>query len=272
MKTETTNLWKTIPGMCEEIPTITAYIPDNKTSAGAVVILPGGGYRKRAPHEGKRYAEFLTDNGITAFVVEYRVAPHRFPLPLLDARRGIKFVRFFADKYGIDKSKIAIMGSSAGGHLAALTSTYFKDIETNTPSDEIDGEDFIPNAQILCYPVIKLLEEGVAHIGSGRQLLGEMRDTLAKGLEPHTLVTAKTPPAFIWHTHADSEVNVINSLEYAKSLKNNGVDAELHVFPHGRHGMGLADIPDPSDTHGKLSKHVSQWSGLLLNWLRYMGF
>lgn len=270
MKTETSNLWKTIPGMCEEIPTITAYIPDNKTSDGAVVILPGGGYRKRAPHEGKRYAEFLTDNGITAFVVEYRVAPHRFPLPLLDARRGIKFARFFADKYGIDKSKIAIMGSSAGGHLAALTSTYFKDIETDTPTDEIDGEDFIPNAQILCYPVIKLLEEGVAHIGSGQQLLGEMRDTLAKDFEPHTLATAKTPPAFIWHTHADSGVNVINSLEYAKSLKNNDVDTELHVFPHGGHGLGLTD--HIKETDPKILKHVAQWSELLITWLKYIGF
>ncbi len=272
MKIETANLWNTIPGMCEETPIITAYTPDNKTSDGTVVILPGGGYRNRAPHEGKGYAEFFAKNGITAFVVDYRVSPHRFPLPLLDARRGIKFVRFFADKYGIDKSKIAIMGSSAGGHLTALTSTYFKDIQTDTPADEIDKEDFIPNAQILCYPVIKLLEEGVAHIGSGQRLLGEMRDTLAKDFEPHTLVTAKTPPAFIWHTHADSEVNVINSLEYTKSLRNNGIDAELHVFPHGEHGLGLADTADESNIDYKVLNHVSQWSSLLLNWLKYIGF
>ena len=270
MKTETSNLWNITPGMCEETPTITAYIPDNKTSDGAVVILPGGGYYKRAPHEGKRYAEFLTDNGITAFVVEYRVSPHRFPLPLLDARRGIKFARFFADKYGIDKSKIAIMGSSAGGHLAALTSTYFKDIETDTPADEIDKEDFLPDAQILCYPVIRLLDEKIAHIDSGQKLLGENRDVLAGSLEPDSLVSGQTPPVFIWHTQADPLVNVLNSLEYAKSLKNSGVDAELHIFPHGGHGLGLTD--HIKETNPKILKHVLQWSELLITWLKYIGF
>ncbi len=121
MKTKKMNLWKETPGICDEIPTLTAYLPDKKQSDIAVVIFPGGGYQFRAAYEGDSYAEFLAENGYTAFVCDYRVAPHRFPLPLLDARRAVRTVRYYSDKYGIDKNKVAVMGSSAGGHLAALT-------------------------------------------------------------------------------------------------------------------------------------------------------
>ena len=159
MREEIINLWETPPGMCEEKPKLTVYLPESKTSMGAVIICPGGAYVGRATHEGKDYAEFLAEYGYTSFVLDYRVTPHKFPLPLLDARRAIRLVRFYADKYEIDKNKIAIMGSSAGGHLAAMTSTYYEPIEFEN-IDEIDKEDFIPNAQILCYPVIKLLGKG----------------------------------------------------------------------------------------------------------------
>ncbi len=260
------DLWKKIPGMCEEIPKITAYIPDEKKSDGAVVILPGGGYSMRAEHEGVGYAKFLCANGITAFVADYRVAPHKFPLPLADARRAVQFARHFAEKYGIDKNKIAIMGSSAGGHLAALTSTYYKEIDCDG-GDEISKEDFIPNAQILCYPVIKLIGKDVAHLWSGANLLGEEHVFMGEELSPDNIVSEKTPQAFIWHTFADDCVNVINSLDYAKSLKKNNIGAEIHIFPDGYHGLGLAD-----DGEDKIKLHVSQWTSLLINWLKYIGF
>ena len=99
------NLWENTPGLCEETPVVKVFVPENKKSDAAVVIFPGGGYYKRALHEGNGYAEFLNSHGITAFVVEYRVYPHKFPLPLLDARRGVRFARANAEKYGIDKNK-----------------------------------------------------------------------------------------------------------------------------------------------------------------------
>ena len=223
--------------------------------------MPGGGYRARAQHEGKGFAEFFSEHGIMSFVVDYRVAPHRFPLPLLDSRRGVKFVRYYAEKYGSDKNKIAIMGSSAGGHLAALTSTYFENVECES-CDEIDKEDFIPNAQILCYPVIKLLGKGVAHLGSGKNLLGELHVDMGEELTPELIATDKTPQAFVWHTAEDGAVPVVNSLDYIKRLKSVGVPTELHIFPYGGHGMGLA----------KANPHVAQWSSLLLNWLSLIEF
>ncbi len=260
------NLWDNTPGMCEETPTLTAYIPNNKTKKGAIVIMPGGGYAVRAAYEGEDYAEFLAKNGYAAFVCGYRVSPHTFPLPLLDARRAIRMVRFEAEKYGIDKNKIAIMGSSAGGHLSALTSTYMKAIDFEG-IDEIDKEDFLPNAQILCYPVIKLLGKAKAHLGSGKNLLEEKHAEMGEELSPNLIATEKTPKAFIWHTFSDDCVHVSNSLDYANALKDKNVPVELHIYPDGPHGMGLADKDD-----SKISKHVSQWANSLLKWLEYIEF
>ena len=103
MSTQVYNLWKNTPGICEEIPKLTYYKPQNKISDIAVIIFAGGGYDHRANHEGYGYAEFLSKNGISSFVVDYRVHPHLFPLPLNDARRSVKFVRYYADKFGVSK-------------------------------------------------------------------------------------------------------------------------------------------------------------------------
>ena len=266
------DLWEQTPGMCEEVPTITYYKPENKKSDGAVVIFPGGGYSHRAEHEGGAYAEFLAEMGLSAFVVSYRVSPHRFPLPLLDARRAIRFVRFHSKEFGLDKNKIAVMGSSAGGHLAALVSTYYKDIEFEG-ADEIDKEDFVPNKQILCYPVIRLLGKEFSHLGSGRNLLGEQQAFLGEDLSPDLIASEYTPDAFIWHTFNDGVVNVTNSLEYAKKLKKAGASAEVHIFPEGNHGLGLCknhvhcEGKDP-----KMLNHVAQWMPLFANWLKYIGY
>lgn len=258
---ETFDLWENVSGMSDAAPWITVYVPDIKRTEGALVVLPGGGYGGLSPSEGNDYAEFFADKGITVFVCGYRVAPHKFPAQLLDSRRAVKFARYYAEKYGLDKNKIYIMGSSAGGHLAALTSTYYKEIEVDKP-DGIDKENFVPNGQILCYPVIKLLGKGIAHFGSGINLLGENLAEYGEELSPDLIAEEGTPKAFIWHTFEDDCVNVINSLEYARRLRNVGTETELHIFPKGGHGMGLAES----------SPHVAQWKQLLINWLEYNGF
>lgn len=254
---KTVQLWENTPGMCEEVPVLDCYIPENKTSPIAVVVLPGGGYSRRAPHEGQGYAEFLNSHGIAAFVCQYRTAPHRFPLPLLDARRAVRYVRYHAESFGIDPEQVYVMGSSAGGHLAAMSSTYFEPIEFEG-ADEVDAVSCVPDGQILCYPVIKLLGKGIAHLGSGRNLLGELQAEMGEELSPDLIANEKTPKAFIWHTFEDPAVNVINSLDYAKKLRTLQIPTELHVYPYGGHGMGLA----------AQNERVSEWSAAMIKWLK----
>lgn len=270
MEKQAFNLWENTPGNHEQAPQIHYYKPDNKALDCAVVIFSGGGYGWRAPHEGEGYATFLANNGISAFVVDYRVYPNTFPLPLLDARRGVRYVRHNAQKFGIDKNKVYVMGSSAGGHLASFVSTYFEPIEFEG-ADEIDNEDFIPSGQILCYPVINLCDYNIAHIGSGDNLIGDKylpynpeMYLSRKKFSSDCNVSSKTPKAFIWHTFADEGVDVRNSLSYAKSLREYGVPVEMHLFPDGRHGLGLTNKAD------KIELHISQWGELLIKWLKYV--
>ncbi len=258
-------LWNSAPSSYDEAPTITAYIPQERKSKAAIVIFPGGGYGFRADHEGEGYAHFFNEQGICAFVCDYRVSPHRFPLPLLDARRAVRWVRYHADKYSIDKDKIVVIGSSAGGHLAALVSTYFEGLAFEGV-DDVDKEDFIPNAQILCYPVIKLsVDNTLTHIDSCINFLGMEQLRLAHDLTPQNCISDRTPPCFIWHTMEDEAVPVGNSLDYAAALQKQNIPCELHLFPHGGHGWGL------SREDNEAARHVSSWTNMLMNWLCYIG-
>lgn len=253
-------LWnEKAPGADTEVPLIEAYIPAEKKSRAAFLILPGGAYAHRAPHEGVGYAEFLNAFGISAFVVSYRVSPAVFPDPLLDARRAVRYLRANAEKFDIDPEKIAVIGSSAGGHLAAFLSTYRAPIE-GEGVDAIDGYDFLPNMQVLCYPVISS-DEAISHAYSYQKLLGE-RYAERDQFSPELLVATDTPPAFIWHTAEDAAVSVENSYRYATALKMKGVPCEMHIFPYGAHGRGV----------GKNEPHVAQWVGLLKNYLKLYGF
>ena len=252
-------LWKTIPYPCKEIPALHYLAPTAPSVDAAVLIFPGGGYGGRcADKEGTVYAGLFNAVGMHAFVVDYRVAPHHFPAPLVDARRAVRWVRAHAAEYGIDPQKIAVMGSSAGGHLAALVSTYTAPIEGER-TDEIDDLPFLPNAQILCYPVICSPDTGLAHVGSYRNLLGEDASIGAqRAVDPARLVTETTPAAFIWHTTRDGAVPAPNALQYAQALWAAKVPTELHLFPFGAHGLGIS----PDDPH------VAQWTQLMMQWLK----
>lgn len=258
------NLWENIPGAYSFVPTLDYYPAKDKTTDGTIVIFPGGGYEFRAEHEGEGYAKFLNEQGMDAFVCQYRVAPDRYPLPLLDARRAVQFVRHHAKKFNINPNKIGVMGSSAGGHLVAVLSTV-KDAHSDyiAKPDAIDEEIFMPDFQVLCYPVISICK-GFGHKESGHNLLGDenMELPLREYLSPHKLVDENTPPAFLWHTATDRSVSIDNSFAYAWALKDKGCEVEFHAFPFGGHGMGIAeDRP-----------HIHQWTTLLCNWLKYKNF
>ena len=264
-------MWDTTPLMLEgeKAPTLKYFKTSKKDkNKGCVLIFPGGAYRRvMTGYEGAGYAEFLNQHGLDAFVLDYRVKPYKFPVPLLEARRAIRIIRNNAKELGIDENKVLVIGSSAGGHLAALLCTYKGKID-GEGVDEIDEINPTPNGQILCYPVI----DPNGHPESFLNLLGERE--CYDGFVPSNLCDENTPPVFMWHTMSDESVNVLNTLSYARALKERGVSCEMHLFPNGKHGLGLADEEalQLREENRKIGQHVNSWNGILVNWLSYMGF
>lgn len=227
---------------------------------GAVLVCPGGGYGGRAPHEQAPIAEHFNRAGLHAFVVQYRVAPHRHPAPLLDASRALRIIRRNAEAWRVDPERIAICGFSAGGHLAASLGVHF-DLDDLNVGDELDEVNARPDALILAYPVIS--SEDFGHRGSFRNLLGPDPDpALVALMSLERQVTTQTPPAFLWHTADDAAVPVKNSLRFAEAMSEHDVPFELHVYPHGVHGLGLAEA----------QPNVATWAALCVTWLRGMGW
>lgn len=221
--------------------TITPYLVEEEEGdvkkRGAVVICPGGGYGLIG-NEGERVATWFNFFGINAFVLNYRVAPYRFPAPLLDAKRAIRYVRHNAQKFNIDPEKVAIIGFSAGGHLAGLVSEFFDEYEEYAV-DEIDKISAKPDLSILCYPVVSLCED-YAHKGSANNLLGEDTSLLEK-LSLEKSVREDMPKTFIWHSAMDQAVHVRNSMELGMALKEKEAPFCLHIFQNGMHGVALAE-------------------------------
>lgn len=249
------------PGLAgSERPMLTVFPVDGQDPAGAVIICPGGGYNRRAEFEGAPVARWLNGLGVTAFVLDYRVAPNRHPAPMCDAQRAIRLVRHHSDALNIRADRVAILGFSAGGHLAATAGTTFDpgDPDARDPVDRMSSR---PNLLVLCYPVISF--GSFAHAGSMRNLLGDDPSAdLRRQLSAETNVTSQTPPTFLWHTADDSSVTVEHSLAFATALRRNEVPFSLHVYPAGAHGLGLA-LDDPE---------VSSWTTHCADFLVRHGF
>jgi acetyl esterase/lipase len=245
-------------------PKITVYrAPDPAANGAAVVVCPGGGYGVvAADHEGKVVAEWLNSLGVSAFVLQYRLGPrYRHPAPLQDAQRAIRTVRAHAAEWGVDPARIGILGFSAGGHLASTAATHFDDGRPDA-ADPVERAGSRPDFAVLCYPVISLVS-AAAHTGSRNNLLGPDPDpAFVKSLSNELQVTPRTPPTFLFHTDDDPGVPVENSILFFNAMKQSKVPGELHVFAHGKHGVGLA----PSDPV------LSQWPRLCAQWLEGTGF
>lgn len=264
-----TELWPSgAPGAVgkapEDTPTLTLFRPADGTANGAaVVICPGGGYGHLADgHEGREIAAWLNTHGVTAFVLKYRLAPrYRHPAPLQDAQRAIRMVRTRAGEWGVDPRRIAMMGFSAGGHLASTAGTHFDQGDTNA-TDVVDRVSCRPDLLILCYPVISL-SSPYTHVGSRNNLLGTMPDVkLLDSLANDQQVTPETPPTFLFHTSGDKAVPPENSILFYLALHSKGVPAEMHIYEQGGHGVGLAS-KDPV---------VSTWSKRCAAWMESRGF
>jgi acetyl esterase/lipase len=234
-------------------PSITIYLPQTEKPSGTgVVVCPGGGYQHLAmDHEGKQIAEWLNKLGVAAFVLKYRLGPrYHHPAMMNDVQRAIQMVRGRAKEFGVAPDRIGVWGFSAGGHLASTAATHF--------AKDKDGVSSRPDFAILAYPVITLKEPYV-HKGSRTNLLGDHPDQkLIDEFSNETQVTAETPPTFLFHTSDDPVVPVENSIYFYLALRKNKVPAEMHIFEHGPHGVGLA--PDNPD--------LKVWPSLLANWLR----
>jgi acetyl esterase/lipase len=249
----------------QDIPTLTPYLPDPTNATGAaMVICPGGGYEHLAPHEGRDYALWLNQHGITCFVLKYRLGSsgYHYPAEFQDVTRAMRWTRAHAVDYKIDRHRIGIMGSSAGGHLAATLLTHFDSGNTNS-DDPVERQSSRPDLGILCYAVITMGE--YTHQGSKDNLLGKHPSRkLVKLLSNELQVKTNTPPCFIWCTYEDKTVPMENSLMFAEALRKNHVPFDLHIYQKGGHGMGLKDKPPFAHPH--------PWAGDCLFWLKAQNF
>ncbi len=213
--------------------------PHSGEPAPTIVVFPGGGYGMVSEKEGDPVARWLNAAGFTAIVVTYRVAPHQYPSALRDAVRAVRLARTHAAEWGVRPDRLAAMGFSAGGHLAGSLATLGEEVALMGDDELIDVLPR-PNALVLCYPVVTMVEPS-AHEGSVRNLLGDrVPDARRAEWSLERRVTADTPPTFLWHTAPDEPVPVENSLLFATALASHGVPFALHVFPTGEHGLNLA--------------------------------
>lgn len=244
------------------IPALIPFLPEKgKANRTAVIICPGGGYRFIAmQHEGYNVAKEFNKQGITAFVLKYRLPSDKTMQdksigPLQDAQRAIQIIRERAGEWGIDTAKVGIMGFSAGGHLASTAGTHFDTARINNPL----GISLRPDFLLLIYPVISFGE--FTHSGSKNNLIGTTPiPEQATRFSNEQRVTPQTPPAFLVHAEDDKTVPVQNSLLFYSALLKNKVKAEMHLYIAGGHGFGL---------NNKTTKDV--WFDRCINFLNQIG-
>ena len=252
-----------------DVPHMVVSLPKNPNGT-AVIVGPGGGYsRVVIDKEGTGVAKWLNENGITVFILRYRLPadPHnqnREDVALEDGQRAVRIVRAHAKEWGVNENKIGIAGFSAGGHMAASVSTcYTRNVYK--PVDAMDKISARPDFSILGYPVISMLDE-YAHNGTKKRLFGENVKPTQAQMEKYSMelfVNKNTPPAFVFCAADDDVVPAINSIRYAEALRACGVPAELHVYTYGRHGFGIG---------AKLHTAAKDWSKDCTNWLRDMKY
>jgi len=243
------------------VPQLIAFYPQNPNGT-SVIICPGGGYAILAiTHEGYQVAEALNKQGITAFILKYRLPSDEIMVdktigPLQDAQQAIKTVRENAKKWSLDTVKVGIMGFSAGGHLASTLGTHYQKWLVDNPNKI----NLRPNFMVLGYPVITMAE--FAHQGSKNNLLGKNpSEELMKSYSSHLQVNQNTPPTFIFHANDDKSVPSENSIDFVRALKQAKVKSQFYLYQAGGHGYGMEN---------KLSK--DSWFDIMINWMSLNGF
>ena len=247
--------------------------PQDKRTA--LCIFPGGGYSIQAiEKEGCRIAGWAAEHGMVGVVVKYRVsgtnnAVGRFPGPLLDARQALRTVRENASSLGIDPLRIGVMGFSAGGHLAASYGVFWKKKTFLAEELGVDAEQLRPNGLLLSYPVITSGPK--AHRGSFTNLLGDRYDELVDEMSLENQVSLDTPKTFLWHTAPDDCVPVENSILFFTALHALEIPVEMHIYPVGGHGLGLASEETQSyEYQNAVREECQSWISLALSWMQHL--
>lgn len=251
--------------------TLTGYLQENPVGGAqrlrpAVLVVPGGGYGHVSKREGTPVALRFLARGWNVFVLEYSVAPLRFPVQLQEAAMAMGYIRNNAAALGIDPAMVAAVGFSAGGHLCGTLGTLF-----DAPEVAHIGSGMLlrPDALGLCYPVA--VSWGKTHEGSFDCLCGE-DPLLRRRLSLDALARSDMPPVFLWHTRDDESVPCRNSLLLAAALEEKGVEFALHMYRHGPHGLSTADTQAYADTAlPHISPDLLDWPEKMMGFFREIG-
>ena len=241
-----------------DIPLLYALLPKKPTTTAAILVIPGGAYDHVAiGQEGFQIGEWLRDQGMPAFVLDYRVAPrYHYPVEIEDGMQAMRVIRAHAKQWHINPNRIGVWGSSAGGHLASTLGTHCNKINPNA-ANPIDRLSCKPDFMVLAYPVISM-RKSITNMETRRSLLGpHPSHKLVREFSNELHVTHSTPPTFIFVTQRDPAVPVQNSLDFFRAMVRHHVPGELHVFDYGIHGCGLCGSITP----------LKSWPSLLRRWL-----
>lgn len=231
-----------------------------------ILMCPGGGYEMTSDREAEPMAMQFLAMGYHVAILRYSVCPVRYPAALLQVAESVLYLKEHADEYHIDPEKIVVQGCSAGGHLAANYGIAWNSpFLTKLMGMENDPERLCVAGLLLCYPVITSGEK--AHEESFCNLLGEQYEEKKDELSLENQVTPDTPPTFLWHTATDETVPVENSLYFFQACLQQGVSAELHIYPVGGHGLSLANEETCRANGIGVQKECQSWIGLAQTWL-----
>ena len=273
------NLWpEGVPGLKTDVPAeveengrylhishpaLLVYAPPaGKANGTAVIYAAGGGYLRVAVGvNGGEVTQWLNSLGITVFVLKYRNVEYGHPAPLSDALRAVRTVRSRAAEWGIKPDRIGMLGGSAGAHLTASAGTLFDAPEgrTGAPLDAVSGR---PDFMVLIFPVITMMDP-VAHGESRKNLLGpNPSEELKHHLSVDEQVTKDTPPTFLIHSTEDTTAKVENSLLFFQGMRRAKAPIEMHLYPKGPHGSGMAASLGPT----------AEWPKHCESWMRFNGW
>ncbi len=254
-------------------PILTAYLPFNMNEMPrqhqkrpTLLICPGGGYSIVSQREAEVVGLHFLPQGFNVFVLNYSVAPHRFPTQIREVAAATELIHQNAEEWNVDTERVAIMGFSAGGHLAAHYSVAFDCAEVRAVLPESKPV----NATVLGYPVITA-EPEISHSGSFKNLLGveELTPEQIEKFSCDRHVRDTTAPTFLWHTAEDGCVSVQNTLLYAQKLAQHKVPFEVHIYPFGCHGLSTCDHQVVDNLTVEI-QYDSAWLSDVKKWFDYI--